>query len=403
MGLTSLVPRHLGVLVGSVASMLACNDRGAYVTGVNGGLALGAYHSLGFGDACPGGGKINFCSTEGVTEILELRSDDPDIVEILPGAKHPLGALATSSYYMLGKKDGKTALFFRGRFNDGSVRDASVEVEVKHAELLRLASACGSAPAETNLLVSTGDTGTFELEMLAGGEKLSGWLPGAVTAEGLTDTSGNSDINYYAWQAPETPIVRALESTLAAKVVGTLTAYGPDQVTSIDISSRDTLFPAAFTAEGSFYIYTQIHVGDKSPCRSLPVEIHSSALSVCSGPAGEAVWMGDAYGGEARVHAEGNCVLAASTPGGKALSSKSFPLFFVNAPPTGLDVPGFGNPCTIEGATACSFGYGSVGVCKSGHWMEKLTCSENQTCDFVPQSSKGCVAGASCAVCRGLW
>jgi len=35
--------------------------------------------------------------------------------------------------------------------------------------------------------------------------------------------------------------------------------------------------------------------------------------------------------------------------------------------------------------------------------MEKLTCSENQTCDFVPESSKGCVAGASCAVCRGLW
>ena len=391
---------HLVALAAGV-SFIACRDDGAYVGGVNGALAVGAYHSLGFGDACSGGGKINFCSTERVTEVLELRSEHPDIVELLPQASHPRADVAKSPYYILGKKPGEASLTFKARFDDGSVRAASVVVQVKAPDAARLSYSCGGTDA-TNILLSLGDKGQFEVELLSANEKLVGWLPGAVAGEGLTDVSADSDATYYEWQAPAVAGVQNLQPGVVRKVAGTMTAFGPGQVTSIDLKSRNEGSPAAFSTGGSFYVNTSIRVQGQSPCQSLPVELHSQTPAICTGPAGETVWMGDTYGGAATVYAEGNCVLGVSMPGGPVLTTKTFPMFFVSGAPAGLDIPGYGNACPVAGGTACAYGYSSIGVCKDGRWIEKSTCASNQTCDFVPDSTSGCQSGASCAVCRGL-
>jgi hypothetical protein len=387
-----------------------CNDKGAFLSGPDGTLAVGAYVRLTFGDACNGeggSGKVpipNFCSSESVTEVLELSSSDPSVVVIITGVDDPRGANGPISNTMVGKNPGQSILTFKGRFSDGTVRQATATVRVKAPDSIKLVAGCGGPPA-TNLLALVGTQATFDLEIYAGSEKLVGWLPNAATADGVTQGDGSSDGNHGAWQAPSTPMVLQLQSAVVSKVTGTLTAFGPDQVTGITLESiTDDLVRAAYTQSGDyFYVSTSILVQGQSPCNYLPVEIHSSTPAVCSGPAGETVWPGDdSGGGKTVVHAEGDCTLGVSMPGGPVLATKSFPIFFVSEPPSGLQTPGFGTGCTVEGGTACAPGYSEVGLCKSGYWVEKPFCPLDQVCDFVPDTTSDCVAGVVCAQCRGL-
>jgi len=384
-------------------TLVACGDHQAKLFGPQHPLAVGAYHSLAFGDACAGPPGYVFCTTELVTQLLESGSDDPTVADVIAGKDHPQGDLALHDYYVLGKKPGETSLVFKGMFDDGSVREDRISVRVESPDTLRVATGCGVTPS-TNVLVNVGNDDGFSLEMLAGKDQLDGWLPGALTADGLTDVFNDDDRIFYDWQAPATPTVVQPQTSIAAKVDGTLTAYDPDQVTEIDLTSSNTL-PATFLEPGNFYLSTQVHVHGQTPCsgHGLPVELHSSTPAICSGPSGEAVWEDDSeFGGQAVVHAEGQCVLAAGMPGGPTLTTQTFPIFFVQPPPGGIATPGFLGPCPTEGATACAGGNGQIGVCEAGHWAVKTECPDGQACDYVPDSTPGCVAGAACARCRGL-
>jgi len=50
---------------------------------------------------------------------------------------------------------------------------------------------------------------------------------------------------------------------------------------------------------------------------------------------------------------------------------------------------------------ACQYGYGQIGTCQAGHWALQ-SCAPSEVCDFVPDTTAGCVAGTTCAKCRGL-
>ena len=400
------------VLLAAVAALAACHDKDAFLSGPNGTLAVGAYLRFSFGDACNGeggSGKVpmpSFCSSESVTDVLELSSSDPSVIGILAGADDPRGALGPDSYTMVGKKPGQATLTFKGNFSDGTTRQASTTVRVKAPDSIKLVAGCGGPPA-TNLLALVGTQAAFDLEIYAGSDKLVGWLPNAATADGVTQGDGSSDGNHDAWQAPATPVVLQLQSSVVSKVTGTLTAFGPDQVTGITLLTSvtdDDLQRPAYTQSGdSFYVSTAILVQGQSPCSNLPAEIHSSTPAVCSGPTGETVWAEDDSGdGKAFVQGEGVCTLGVSKPGGPVLATKSFPIFFVSEPPSGLESPGFGNTCSVEGGTACTVDYVQIGLCQSGHWVERPFCPADQVCDFVPDTTSGCVAGVVCAQCRGL-
>lgn len=387
----------------------ACHDKDAYLSGPQGALAVGAYHRITYGDACSGGGsgKVpmpDFCSAESITDLLELSSSDPSVAEIIAATDDPRGAGASVKYAhsVVGKKPGQSTLRFKGRFSDGSVRETAATIQVKAPDSVKLAAACGSESPVANLLAFVDALEGFDLEIYAGNEELAGWLPNAVTADGVTQSFDEWDGNPYLWQAPSTPVVLNLQSVLVAKVTGTLTAFGPDQVTGIVLDSCNQLFPAAYVQPGDFCVGTAIVVNGQVPCHNLPVELHTSTPDVCSGPAGETVWAGNEWGGSATTHGEGTCTIGVSMPGGSVLATKSFPIFFVTAPPSDLDVPGFGSVCTVEGGTACGAGFGDVGLCKSGRWVEKVSCPAQQVCDFVPDTTPGCTAGLVCAQCRGL-
>lgn len=397
----SIVPRPwlfalpLGVMVA------ACNthDHDASLAGPERPLAVGAYHRVAFGDACvhefdkffP-----NFCSTELVTDVLESRSDDPAIANVVLGTDHPQGSLAKNKFYVVGQAVGQTSLVFKGTFDDGSVRESSLVVRVEAVDTFRFAD-CGQPPS-TNLLVRAGDTEGFEVQMFAGKQQLAGWLPGAVSADGLTEQFNDGDTMPYVWQGSPTPAVANVQSPIVSNVGLTLTAFGAEQVTSIELIASS----AAFTAPGNFYFGTQVRVHGQTPCRALPVEVHSATPSICWGPSGETVWqVATGTGNYAVAHAEGNCVLGVAVPGGEILNTGTFPIYFVQPEPPS-DPPPTSDFCPVEGATICTGDNHFVSSCKARSLTTKSTCSSDQICDYVPDSTPGCVAGTSCARCRGL-
>jgi len=392
------------ILVLAVAATASCSN-GAVLGGPGGTLAVGAYSPLGYGDDCATqNGKLPpLCLPHQVTEILELSSSDPSVAEIISGQDVPSGAVAALyPNYVLGKGPGQATLTFKGRFDDGSVRQASTTVQVGSPDSIKLIAVCDDGSSVTNLLASLGAQENFGLQIYAGTEELVGWLPNAVTAGGVTQVYDDWGNNPYLWQAPATPVVLQLQSAIVAKVTGTLTAFGPDQVTDITLQASSDSYRNAFTTPGDFDVSHTVLVNGQSICHPLPVELHSSTPAICSQPTDEDVWIGDQYGTQAAAHAEGLCTLGVSMPGGPVLATYSFPIFFVSAPPAGLEVLTDTDPCAVEGETACQVGYGQVGLCKSGHWVEQPFCPADQVCDFVSTTTPGCIAGTVCAQCRGL-
>ena len=380
-----------------------CSDKKAFVRGPDGTLAVGAYSVLAYGGECflKQGFVADNCNSD-VSEVLELSSSDPSVVEIIDGKDHPAGSSAQYDHYLLGKSPGQSVIRFKGRFDDGSTREASTTVHVKMPDRLKVAPSCTEESSTTNLLTLVGTQESFFLEIYAGTESLAGWLPGAVTADGLTQEYFDvDDRNPYHWQAPSTPVVLQLQSAWALSIEGTLTAFGPDQVT--DMTASGSVFQrGAFTEPGDFGISTHIRVQGQRTCQELPVELHSSTPAVCSGPAGETTWPGATGGGGAAVHAEGLCTLGFSMPGGPTLTTDNFPMFFVAAWPAGMTTPAIAEPCKLQAATACSPTYEDVTACKGGYWAIVTTCPADQICDFVPDTTAGCKAGTLCAQCRGL-
>jgi hypothetical protein len=335
-----------------------------------------------------------------VTEVLDLTSSDPSVVEIVSGQDVPSGGAMQSSNYVLGKSPGQATLSFKGRFDDGSVRQASTTVRVGSPDSVKLVATCDDGSSVTNLLVSVGTLNHFELKIYEGAVELQGWLPNAVTADGVTQLYDETGNNPYLWQAPGAPAVLQIQSAIISKVTGTLTAFDPNQVTDIALQPSTDEPRNAFITPGNFRVAHTVSVSGQSICHPFPVEIHGSTPAVCSRPADAVDWTGNNYSTLATALAEGLCTLGVSLPGGPVLANYSFPIFFVSAPPAGLEAET--DPCAIEGETACEAGYGKVRLCKSGHWIDQPSCPVDQVCDFVPDTTSGCTAGTVCALCRGL-
>jgi len=399
----SLVDRRYFAIL-AVAALTSCG-KDASVSGPGGTLAVGAYFPVGYGDDCATqNGKLPpLCIPHHVTEMLELSSADPSVFVVVSGQDVPSGAVAALyPSYVLGKGPGQATLKFKARFDDGSVRQASTTVRVASPDRLSMIAVCDDGSSVTNLLASLGAKEQFSLLLYAGTELLVGWLPIAVTADGVTQVYDDWGNNPYLWQVPATPAVLQLQSGIVAKVTGTLTAFGPEQVTDIALRPASDTYRNAFTAPGDFTVSHTILLDGQPICRPLAVELHAMTPAVCSEPAGTTAWSGDKYGTPATAHAEGLCIVRVSMPGLPVVATHSFPIFFVTAPPAGLEGLTTTDPCPVEGETACQYGYGQVGQCKSSHWVFQPFCPADQVCDFVPDTTAGCVAGTVCAKCRGL-
>jgi hypothetical protein len=368
---------------------------------VSGGrLAVGAYLPISYGDKS-GNTLTGDLFVQAVTEVLELTSSDPSVAEVIDRKDHPGGAAAMFDHYLLGKSAGQTTLHFKGRFEDGSVRDASTIVHTAVADSAAMSLACDNATTASNLLVPLGSQDQFTISLLAGSEALVGWMPNAVTADGVTQVY-DERVNPYVWRAPLSPVVLQLQSTAVPSVTGTLTAFGPEQVTEIGLVTSNDMYRNAFTApSGDIYVQTSVVVSGQPVCRPLTAELHTMTPDICSGPAGETVLDGDMYRVSMTAHAEGTCTVGASMPGGAVVGTLSFPVFFVSPAPGSQDLA-FGVPCPVKGATACEVGFGWLWICRDSGWDQLTLCPADQVCDFVSDTTAGCVAGGACAQCRGL-
>jgi hypothetical protein len=403
--MASLGTRSWLAALALAATLAACKDKTILGAGLRP-VAVGAYQSVGFSDVCDKEDlAFGLCTPKPVTEVLDFHSDDPTVADIVLAKDHPRADQVTHAYYVVGKRSGQTSLALKAMLSDGSIREVTTSIRVEAPEAFRVSpNTCYDNSAAPDLLAIAGSTESFYLELLAGGEQLAGWLPDAVTADGLTEQFTDQDGNNYTWQAPASPGVVQLQSSVVTKIDGQLKAYGPEQVTEIDISGLNASGSTSYTQPGDLNLNISMLVGDQAPCHGFPIEVHSATPSICSGPAGETVWPAGALNGVASVHAEGNCVLAgAAVPGGPPLNAQTLPIFFVQPPPSDLPQrPDLGVPCPVEGATACGLAYLDVEVCRGGQWVAKASCASDQTCDFVPDSTPGCVAGGSCAQCRAL-
>jgi hypothetical protein len=404
--MSRLVTRRPWLIALAFAATLAgCGDKALLGAGLKP-LAVGAYQSVGFSDVCNEEDQaFGFCTPHAVTQVLDFHSEDPTIADVVLAKDHPRANLVTHAYYVVGKAAGQTSLVLKGVLSDGSTRDFSTSIRVEVPDAFRVsATTCYDNSAAPDILTSAGSMEGFSLQLLSGSEPLEGWLPDAVTADGLTEQFMDQDRNDYIWQAPATPAVVQMQSSIVSKIDGQLKVYGPEQVTEIDISGLNASGSTSYTQPGDLDLTISMLVGGQAPCHGLPIEIHSATPSICSGPSGETVWPAGALNGVAAVHAEGNCVLAgAAVPGGPPLNAQTLPIFFVQPPPSDLPQrPELGVACPVEGATACGLAYFDILVCRGGQWIAKAGCAADQTCDFVSASTPGCVAGASCAQCRGL-
>ncbi len=386
------------LLLAALATPPACHKE-ALVGVSSARLTVGAYEPISYGDK--GGTLTGDWFVQEVTEVLELTSSDPSVAAVIDRKDHPGGAAAMFDHYLLAKSAGQTTLHFKGRFEDGSVREASGTVRTAVADSAVMALACDNATTATNLLVPVGSQDQFTISLLAGDEALAGWMPNAVTADGVTQVY-DERLNPYVWRAPLSPMVLQLQSAAVPSVTGTLTAFGPEQVTEIGLVTSNDTYRNAFTApSGSFDVQTSVVVSGQPVCRPLPAELHTMTPEICSGPAGETTLDGDKYRVSMTAHAEGICTVGASMPGGPVVSTLSFPVFSVSPPPDWQGLA-FGVPCPVKGATACQLGFGWLWTCRDTGWDQLAQCPADQVCDFVPDTTAGCVAGGSCARCRGL-
>src|SRR5215210_4799925 len=104
------------------------------------------------------------------------------------------------------------------------------------------------------------------------------------------------------------------------------------------------------------------------------------------------------YGGQVVAHAEGVCTLRASADGQRFFAPTDLPLFMIAPQDKGIEYAGFGNPCTKEGATTCSYSLDATAICREGYWREQRSCAARQVCEF---RAMGCASGP-CAECRDL-
>jgi hypothetical protein len=364
-------------------------------------LAVGAYQSLRYGDACSGGGKISFCGSDRLVTLDELSSQNPEVAQIVLAADSP-AANDAASRFIFGVAPGKATLTFRGTFDDGSVRSAELELEVKQADRAVMSTSC-TGTKTSEVITRPGGGAYFDVALFDHGTELAGFHPDAVVPmEGVTRSTAVDSVNRFTWTAPLEAGVFDVLSGLQPGRLGTLRAYGPSDVSDIVVDSPNGTSLNTWQL-GRTRISATTKVRGVVPCDVSPVVFRTETPAVCSGPDGAETWPGeDEHGGFVEMNGEGTCRVSGSADGVRFFRPASL-RFFVVQEPGEEHFDGFNEPCAVEGSTSCTYGDTSqVTLCREGRWVSGDRCGPTRTCDARDPSSSGCVAGGPCSECRAM-
>ncbi len=385
-------------------SAVACGDKSAIIVLPSFPLALGAYSPIALSDACGSSGALSPCDSESLVSLDSLTSDQPDIVESVATSTLSAALQFTTPFALHALKTGKATVHATGTFSDGSVRTASVAIDVLAISRVLVPNVCyvESPDAQYALYGTPIDS---VVGLYAGDQQLSGVRLDALSGDGLVLSYDEpTQTMSFAWQAPNGPGQLVITSPIDPSVHETITSYGPQDVTGLEVGSDSP--PLYVAGPGFMQITTTPLVNGGVTCGgygNLAPISRTETPDVCTGPSGEIEWMGGKAAGALpyQILQEGVCRLSLGVVGGSYVTEEDETVFFVHIGAQDESIV-LGDACPENGMVSCESDRAVLDQCVNGSWAMASTCPADQACDYVAAGSAQCPGPADCAACRGL-
>ena len=379
------------------------SDDEARLQGPNGTLAVGGFADLWLLDACPGGGKINFCTSEDVVRLTSLTVDDPDILRLVPATELPAGFVSNDRHIIVqGSTPGKAAVHVEALFNDGSTRSTSVTVNVAAIDGLAISPLCDTG-AQVPERVLPGRSVDFVLQAKGGGKVLAGFFPDAASGDAVTcaPPSLASGRLLCSWAAPAAGGNVTVTSHLRTEFAAQLATYAAADVASVEVNMNAADVVVNSPGHGGGRIPGHVRLRNGRPCQGMPLQAKTLTPSICAGRMGEASWTETSVAEiKFSTLAAGQCRLALGAAGAASTPTQiNFPVSVVTEFTASRAVfPE--TPCAPEGAAACMSGFTARGVCMNGRWQRTDYCPDGRLCEVQPTGTAGCAGPDGCVRCR---
>ena len=384
----------------------ACGDKSAIIVLPSFPLALGAYTPIQITDACGADGVVTFpCMTEDLTSLDSVASDQPDVVEVVTASALSPALTITAPFALHGLKAGTATVHATGTFSDGTVRTASTKIDVRAISRVAIPNLCSIGSPEAQYALD-GTPINFAVGLWAGDVQLAGVRLDAVSGDGLVISyDALAQTMYAAWQTPNGPGQLVITSPIDPSVHETVTAYGPQDVTSL-LAQGTSSPPLYVTGPGFMEVSVQPEVDGNFTCGAYgnvaPIA-RTETPDVCTGPNGESEWMGGQAGSSFiyQILREGVCRLSVGVVGGTYVTEHDESVFFVHVGAQDLSIT-FGDACPESGMVSCESARDVLAQCVDGVWTIGGTCPADQACDYVTAGSAQCPGATDCPACRGL-
>jgi hypothetical protein len=386
-------------------SGVACGDKSAIIIRPPLPLALGAYAPVRLEDRCGNTGVPSPCATEQLVSLDSVDSDQPDVIEAVATSTLSADLAITAPFVVHALKTGTATVHATGTFSDGSVRTASIAIDVLAISRVLASVVCSPGSSSEAQYALYGTPISSAILLYAGDQELTGERLDVLSGDGLVLSYDEQwETMSFAWQAPSGPGQLVITSPIDPSVHETITTYGPQDVTGLQVGSDS---PPLYVAGPSFMqITTSPLVNGSVTCGgygNLAPIARTETPDVCTGPNGEIEWSGGQAEGALpyQILQEGVCRLSLGVVGGTYVTEEDETVFFVNIEAQDESII-LGDACSENGMVSCEPGRNLLAQCVNGSWAIASLCPTDQVCDYVTAGTAQCPGPAACAACRGL-
>lgn len=344
-------------------------------------IAAGAFFPLNVSDACSGGGKINFCTTESLVSIDALAVDDPRVARLLrmeeldEGSRAPFAELVVDA-----RQTGSTEATIDTTFDDGSQRKIETKLVVQKADSMEVVHACDVAEPDDSELFPAHAEVPLSIELSAAKVRLKGEHQRPLLAgDGVRREAGLLVRNAYVWTAPSTAGATQLSSPVFPAFKATYRSYEP---ASLTIEAVERSYSGSVPYHSFVAFDATLTVDGQLPCEYPALRLEVSTPDVCDGPDAALSWLEEspAYGISVRALQTGTCRFNVSVDGADAAFPVEVEIEATDVPPP--------DPCQ---GVVCE---PEVTSCPPGNELSASGCCTS--CEAVPDAEQ-------CELERGPW
>ena len=206
-------------------------------------------------------------------ELLTLRVGDPGVVEVLARDDAPLGTYGDYDILVLhALKAGKTTLRLEGKFSDDSVRTATVEVEAREIDEVRVL-----AEYEGDRSIPVGERLVLDARMYGNGVELDGLVEDLLVGDDLNSAPRGG---YQAFSVqPNAAVAVTLHSPYDSAFSFSVGVFDPSAVSEFRFVEDGVLWG---TAGQLVRPKVRPVVDDPAACIGVPLEAASLTPDVCA-------------------------------------------------------------------------------------------------------------------------